>query len=160
MLLTRYINLLVNPRCDMSFNQCVLLVAIPVAILILFALVIAWFGRPKNRQTKSKAKANPNNKLTQAQQDELKQIAFEMSCVFAGKNILQQFLVQISESLAEQEIITHLANSIKICNNNGEVEALDLTTSTTTDDYTEHARMFYETIIKHSKEKQGGNVKL
>lgn len=142
----------------MSFNQCVLLVAIPVIFLVLIALVVAWFGRPENRQ--SKAKINPNNKLTQTQQDELQQIAFEMSCVFAGKNILQQFLVQISESLTEQEIVTHLANSIKICNNNGEVEVLDLTTSTTTDDYTEHAKMFYETIIKHSKEKQGGNSKI
>lgn len=144
----------------MSFNQCVLLVAIPVAFLIIFALVIAWFGRPKTRHKKPKAKINSNNNLTQAQQDELKQVAYEMSCVFAGKNILQQFLVQVSESLTEQEIITHLANSIKICNNNGEVEALDLTTSNTTDDYTEHAKMFYETIIKHSKEKQGGSVGL
>ena len=142
----------------MSFNQCLLLVAIPIAFLILIALVVAWFGRPKNRQTK--AKVNPNNKLTQVQQDELKQIAYEMSCVFAGKNILQQFLVQISEFLTEQEIITHLANSIKICNNNEEVQALDLSTSNTTDDYIEHAKMFYETIIKHSKEKQGGNTEI
>lgn len=144
----------------MSFNQCVLLVVIPITFLVLIALIVAWLGRPKNHQSKSKAKINPNNKLTQTQQDELQQIAFEMSCVFAGKNILQQFLVQISESLTEQEIITHLANAIKICNNNREVEALDLTTSTTTDDYTEHAKMFYETIIKHSKEKQGGNISL
>lgn len=126
--------------------------------LILIAFLIAWFGRPKNRQ--SKAKVNPNNKLTQSQEDELKQIAYEMSCVFAGKNILQQFLVQVSESLTEKEIITHLANSIKICNNNGEVQALDLSTSNTTDDYIEHAKMFYKTIIKHSKEKQGGNAKV
>lgn len=144
----------------MSFNQCVLLVAIPVAFLIVFALVIAWFGRPKNRHSKPKAKISPNNNLTQVQQDELKQIAYEMSCVFAGKNILQQFLIQVSESLTEKEIITHLANSIKICNNNGEVKALDLTTFTTTDDYIKHAKNFYETIIKYSKEKQGGNTKV
>lgn len=144
----------------MSFNLCLLLVAIPVTFLVLIALVVAWFGRPKNRQIKTQAKVNSNNKLTQSQEDELKQIAYEMSCVFAGKNILQQFLVQVSESLTEQEIITHLANSIKICNNNGEVQALDLSTSNTTDDYTEHAKMFYETIIRNLKEKQGGNISL
>lgn len=147
----------------MSFSQCVLFVVAIVVLLVFITLVVAFFiggqfGRPKNRQTKPKAKANPNNKLTQVQQEELKQIAYEMSCVFARKNILQQFLVQISESLTEQEIITHLANSIKICNNNEEVQALDLSTSNTTDDYIEHAKMFYETTIKHSKEKQGGNV--
>lgn len=130
----------------MSLNQSLLFILMVVILWVIFAIVIAWLGRPKSRSTKVKTN-------TTVQQEELNKIAYEMSCVFAGKNILQQFLVQVSESLTEQEIITHLANSIKICNNNDEVKALDLTTSATTDDYMEHARTFYKTIIKNAKTK-------
>lgn len=141
----------------MSLNQSLLFILMIVILWVIFAIVIAWFGRPKSHTTKSKSNSTNNkNDLTQAQQEELNKIAYEMSCVFAGKNILQQFLVQVSESLTEQEIITHLANSIKVCNNNDEVKALDLTTSTTTDDYMEHARTFYKTIIKNAKTKTIG----
>lgn len=137
----------------MSLNQSLLFILMVIIFWIILAIIIAWFGRPKSHTTKSNSTNNKND-LTKAQQEELNKIAYEMSCVFAGKNILQQFLVQASESLTEQEIITHLANSIKVCNNNDEVKVLDLTTSTTTDDYMEHAKIFYETIIKNSKEKR------
>lgn len=141
----------------MSLNQSLLFILIVVILWLIFTIVIAWLGRPKSRLTKIKTNTtNDKNDLTKAQQEELNKIAYEMSCVFAGKNILQQFLVQVSESLTEQEIITHLANSIKVCNNNDEVKALDLTTSTTTDDYIEHAKVFYETIIKNAKTKITG----
>lgn len=139
----------------MSLNQSLLFILIVVILWVIFAIVIAWLGRPKSRLIKVKTNTTNNkNNLTKTQQEELNKIAYEMSCVFAGKNILQQFLVQVSEPLTKQEIITHLANSIKVCNNNDEVKALDLTTSTTTDDYIEHAKVFYETIIKNSKEKR------
>lgn len=141
----------------MSLNQSLLFILMVVILWVIFAIVIAWLGRPKSRLTKVKTNTiNVKNDLTQAQQEELNKIAYEMSCVFAGKNILQQFLVQVSESLTEREIITHLANSIKVCNNNDEVKALDLTTSTTTDDYMKHAKIFYETIIKNAKTKTTG----
>lgn len=131
----------------MSFSQCLLFIVIVVVCWVLIDLITTRIRKSKSR-------------LNKAEREELTKIAYEMSCVFTGKNILQQFLVQVSESLTKQEIITHLANSIKICNNNGEVPALDLTTSNTTDDYTEHARIFYETIIEKSKEKQKGNTEI
>lgn len=128
----------------MSFSQCLIVVCIFVVALFAIGLITILLFMPKPHK----------NKLSKEQQEELYQTAFEMDCIWAGKNILHQFIRQVSDILPKQEIINCLANSIKICNNNQEIKVLDISPSAGTDIYLQHAEDFYRGLVEEYNERK------
>lgn len=137
----------------LSLNQCLLLVAIPIVFLILLSLVIMWLGRPKTSNWKCRKVKQDNTNTLSPEQKEMYEIAFQMDCIWAGKNILHQFIRQVSDVIPRQEIINYLANSIKICNNNQEIKALNINPSAGTDVYLKHAEDFYRGLVEEYEER-------